>query len=216
MIFSLLAAPGGENYGWRLYEGFGTNTCGVTFSNVPDAFLPILDYDHSAGRCAIMGGYRYRGAKIPPLDGTYFYADECGGQIYGIATNAAGAWVNTFTNNTGFTVTTFGEDQDGELYFSQYATAGAIYQIVWKDTDGDGLADDWEQQYFGSTTGALPNDDPDGDGFNNLQEFLAGTDPTNATSVAAHQFDHPGGIEFRDPITTPSPTRNTNYNSRAI
>lgn len=180
--FRPVSSTGGENYGWRLYEGFGTNTCGITFSNVP-SILPVLDYDHSAGRCAVMGGYRYRGTKIPPLYGGYLYADECGGQIYGIATNGAGAWVNTFTNNTGFTVTTFGEDQDGELYFSRYGTAGFIYRIVWKDTDGDGLADDWEQQYFGSTTGAITNADADGDGFSNLQEFLAGTDPTNATSA---------------------------------
>jgi glucose/arabinose dehydrogenase len=193
--FQPASSIGGENYGWRLYEGFGTNTCSVTFSNVPSV-LPILDYDHSSGRCAIMGGFRYRGTKIPPLAGTYFYADECGGQIYSIATNTAGTWANTITNNTGLTITTFGEDQAGELYFSRYATAGAIYRIVWKDTDGDGLPDDWEQQYFGSTTGALPGDDPDGDGFSNLQEFLSGTDPTNALSALRINSVTPAGANF--------------------
>ena len=196
----LAGSVGGENYGWRLYEGFGTNTCSVTFSNVPTV-LPILDYDHSSNRCAIIGGYRYRGAKIPPLDGTYFYADECGGQIYGIATNATGVWVNTFTNNTGFTVTTFGEDQAGELYFSQYATAGAIYRIIWKDSVGDGIAEDWRAQYFGgngqSTNGSsCASCDPDGDGFGNLQEFLAGTDPTNATSALRINSITPAGSNF--------------------
>jgi glucose/arabinose dehydrogenase len=193
--FQPTSSTGGENYGWRLYEGFGTNTCGITFSNVP-SILPVLDYDHSAGRCAIMGGYGYRGTSIPPLCGTYFYADECGGQIYGIATNSTGAWVNTFTNSTGFTITTFGEDQAGELYFSQYATAGAIYRIIWKDSDGDGLPDDWEQQYFGSVTGAAPGDDPDGDGFSNLEEFLAGTDPTNPASALRINAVIPTGSDF--------------------
>jgi PKD repeat protein len=42
----------------------------------------------------------------------------------------------------------------------------------------------WQIQYFGSTTNpaAAANTDPDGDGLSNLQEFLAGTDPTNGAS----------------------------------
>lgn len=48
------------------------------------------------------------------------------------------------------------------------------------DSDGDGLPDDWEQQYFGGQ--ANPGDDPDGDGMNNLAEYKAGTDPTDPNS----------------------------------
>lgn len=50
------------------------------------------------------------------------------------------------------------------------------------DSDGDGLPDSWEQQYFGSATGANPNVDSDGDGMTNMQEYLAGTHPRSATS----------------------------------
>jgi hypothetical protein len=49
------------------------------------------------------------------------------------------------------------------------------------DTDGDGLSDAWEQQYFGGS-GANPGDDPDGDGMSNLREYRAGTHPTNPQS----------------------------------
>jgi Bacterial TSP3 repeat len=45
------------------------------------------------------------------------------------------------------------------------------------DTDGDGIPDRWELQYFGSATGGNANADPDGDGRNNLEEFVAGTNP---------------------------------------
>lgn len=45
------------------------------------------------------------------------------------------------------------------------------------DSDGDGIPDRWESQYFGNATSADPNADPDGDGRNNLQEFVAGTNP---------------------------------------
>ena len=43
----------------------------------------------------------------------------------------------------------------------------------------------WQVQHFGSTTNpaAAATADPDGDGQNNLAEFLSGTDPTNSSSV---------------------------------
>lgn len=180
--FQAAGSAGGQNYGWRLYEGFLTNTCSVTFSNVPTV-LPILDYDHSLGRCAILGGYRYRGVKIAPLVGTYLYADLCGGQIYG-ATNSGGGWTSTVLTGTVLTITTFGEDEAGEMYLSQYATSGAIYRLVGFDSVGDGVPDWWRQQYFVNPTTTNGTScaacDPDGDGFGNLQEYLAGTDPTNS------------------------------------
>jgi subtilisin family serine protease len=50
------------------------------------------------------------------------------------------------------------------------------------DTDANGLPDWWELQYFGHLTGTDPNADPDHDGMSNLEEWLAGTNPTNASS----------------------------------
>jgi subtilisin family serine protease len=50
------------------------------------------------------------------------------------------------------------------------------------DTDANGLPDWWEQEYFGHLTGTDPNADPDHDGLNNLSEWVAGTNPTNAAS----------------------------------
>jgi len=51
------------------------------------------------------------------------------------------------------------------------------------DTDRNGLPDWWELMYFGHLTGTDPYADPDHDGANNLDEWLAGTNPTNASSV---------------------------------
>ncbi|HMO03678.1 MAG TPA: Calx-beta domain-containing protein [Kiritimatiellia bacterium] len=50
------------------------------------------------------------------------------------------------------------------------------------DDDGDLIPNDWEVQYFGSATGATANADTDSDGFINLDEYIAGTNPTNGAS----------------------------------
>ncbi|MGB5082366.1 MAG: PQQ-dependent sugar dehydrogenase [Burkholderiales bacterium] len=70
----------GTNYGWKITEGSlcfspgsGCNTSGLT--------LPYVDYAHAAGGCSVTGGYVYRGAAIPALQGTYFYADFCAGFV---------------------------------------------------------------------------------------------------------------------------------------
>jgi len=49
------------------------------------------------------------------------------------------------------------------------------------DIDDDGVADSWELEYFGNTSGSASGDD-DGDGWSNRDEFLAGTNPTNSDS----------------------------------
>jgi hypothetical protein len=77
------SSTGGENYGWRCYEGnnaFNTGGCPPQSELV----FPIWTYSHSGGNCSITGGEVYRGCAIPELDGTYFYADYCSGQIWSL------------------------------------------------------------------------------------------------------------------------------------
>jgi len=52
-----------------------------------------------------------------------------------------------------------------------------------RDADGDGLPDGWEETYADGTNSLDPGSDDDGDGLDNRQEWIAGTDPTNAASV---------------------------------
>jgi hypothetical protein len=61
-------------------------------------------------------------------------------------------------------------------------TGGQIFlvrTILADDRNNNGLPDSWELQYFGSLNAPNdgPNDDPDGDGFTNLQEYQAGLNP---------------------------------------
>jgi hypothetical protein len=118
---------GGENYGWRLMEG---NHCFNPSTNCDDGTLtlPVLEYNHSLG-CSITGGYRYRGAKILRLYGTYLYADFCSGIIWG-ATKNSNNWTTTQLLDTPYSINTFGEDEDGEIYIAHYSSNGAIYRII--------------------------------------------------------------------------------------
>jgi Bacterial TSP3 repeat len=67
-----------------------------------------------------------------------------------------------------------------------------------EDSDGDGLGDAWERQFFGDLS-ANPDEDPDGDGMTNLQEFRAGTNPKDAQSRLefVEISPQPGGIRVR-------------------
>jgi len=75
------------------------------------------------------------------------------------------------------------------------------------DSDGDGMDDDWEVAYFGN----LSRDgtgDFDGYGVSDLQEFLAGTDPTNSNSVFRVFTVAPIGGGSAHVMWTGNPARN--------
>jgi glucose/arabinose dehydrogenase len=127
--FQLGNSLGGENYGWRLMEGKHCFNPARNCRN-PSLKLPILEYSHTEG-CAITGGYRYRGVQFPQLVGTYLFADFCNGQIWG-ATHAPGTgWTRTLQATTTARISTFGEDEAGEIYFAHRggAATGAIFRI---------------------------------------------------------------------------------------
>ncbi len=65
------------------------------------------------------------------------------------------------------------------------------------DSNGNGIPDTWEMQYFGNLLQPA-NGDFDGDGFSNLQEYLADTNPTNSNSSLRITGIHivPGGVRL--------------------
>lgn len=105
---------GGLNYGWRCREGAHTfdNSvpCTTTLTD------PIFEYSHNGGCASIIGGYRYRGPPNP-LSGKYVYGDFCFGTIYAL-TLSGGQWSSSLMIDTDLTISTFGEDESGNLYVS--------------------------------------------------------------------------------------------------
>ena len=128
-----------HNYGWRLMEG---NHCFNPTSNCDPGGLtpPILEYQHAGSQCVIVGGYRYRGSSSPLLSAKYVYADYCAGQIFG-ATQSGATWSSALLLDAPFAISTFGEDEAGEIYVADYS-GGALYRLVdATDTDGDAVLD---------------------------------------------------------------------------
>jgi glucose/arabinose dehydrogenase len=108
---------GGENWGWRCYEGnhpYNPQGCGP----LGDYDGPILEYSHNLG-CAVIGGYVYRGAALPPVaQGAFFYGDYCSGRIWGARQQPGGNWVTVQLKDTQYSLSSFGETEAGELCFS--------------------------------------------------------------------------------------------------
>ncbi|MBK9607175.1 MAG: PQQ-dependent sugar dehydrogenase [Betaproteobacteria bacterium] len=113
----------GGNYGWRVYEGTACTGIDTALCNPASYLPPVFDYTHGSGRCSITGGYVYRGAQgaLPP--GTYVYGDYCTGEIF--------AWdgaAQTRLLDTGMNISSFGEDEQGELYVVDLG--GTVSRIV--------------------------------------------------------------------------------------
>ena len=124
--FQPAGSPGGENYGWRRMEG---TQCFMPAVGCNDGslVLPIIDYQQSGEGGSVTGGYRYRGVSFPGLEGTYFYADFSTGAFFA-ATQNSGVWIPLGPRPTSFSISTFGEDEAGEVYFADYL-GDALYQI---------------------------------------------------------------------------------------
>ena len=116
--------PGG-NYGWDDREG--AHCFEPAAGCLTNSFDPITEYDHSLGQ-SITGGYVYRGAAIPELQGFYIYGDFVQGRIWAIpATSQQGA-IGQELLNTVFGISSFAEDSEGELYVIDYG--GGVHQLV--------------------------------------------------------------------------------------
>ncbi len=127
--FQAASSLGGENYGWRILEGpdcFNPNPCSPPLNYS----APITYYSHSFNGppcTSITGGYVYHGAQYSvTLQGIYFYGDYCTGRLFGAL--FSGSWMTTQFTDTTVNISTFGEDQAGELYIAGHGD-GVIYKI---------------------------------------------------------------------------------------
>jgi glucose/arabinose dehydrogenase len=103
----------GGNYGWRILEGGRCTNLGPASCTVPGFIPPITEYANTggSGRCSITGGYVYRGSRQSLPDGAYIFGDYCSGEIFMLKDG-----VQTVLLDTSLNISSFGEDESGELY----------------------------------------------------------------------------------------------------
>jgi glucose/arabinose dehydrogenase len=122
------ASSGGQNYGWPIAEGTqcdpgtcATGNCPTPIPSCGSLTFPLYQY---ATGCAVTGGYVYRGSAIPGLAGRYVFGDYCSGDITALD---VGTLDDPVIADTGFELTSFGEDVAGELYV---AVGEDVYKLV--------------------------------------------------------------------------------------
>ena len=118
-----LDPPGGANYGWNLREGDHCyRTCDTT-----GLVAPIAEYSHALG-CAVTGGYVYRGAAEASLQGVYIFGDYCSGRLFTLH-SGGGSFTTRTVANTSLNISSFGEDDAGELFLVDLG-AGGLYRVL--------------------------------------------------------------------------------------
>lgn len=115
-------SAGGENYGWNVWEGKQIFAGG----NAPGHVPPVFDYSHAFG-CSVTGGVIYRGEAIPELQAVYLFGDWCSGRIWGLWRDQALTWQTAELLKTDLPISSFGEDEAGEVYVIDYG--GALYRF---------------------------------------------------------------------------------------
>ncbi len=138
-------SAGGENYGWSVMEGSHCQdpapldprcpaSTPVCFD--PAYTAPSFEYGHAGGDCGVLGGYVYRGGRIPGLPGRYLLSDVCTKKIQVLAETPSGGLARRQLADASFDpvlfgLTSFGEDVAGELYVT---LSHGVYRLVFTGT----------------------------------------------------------------------------------
>lgn len=182
----------GGNYGWNKFEAntepsYGSETLLATSPDIK----PIFFYDHNASDLSITGGYTYNGSLTSnSLKDKYIYGDYVSGRVWALEYNPLnGATSNELLFKTnGEFISSFGEDEAGELYFSDYGENAKIFKItetvtgpVTTPVNGTG---EWKSLSSGT---------------NGIVEAI--TTSTNDLSYIAGSFSSAGGINVSNLAT---------------
>lgn len=202
----------GKNYGWRVFEGTRCTNLGPAACNAAQYAPPLLEYNHSGGRCSVTGGYVYRGTQGSLPVGTYVFGEYCTGEIFLWQNNAMRVLLDTTQ-----AIAAFGEDEAGEIYvvnlqgtIHRIAAPGAATTVSAASYRNNPLATDGIVTAFGQNFATTTQAAPTGTA---LPTTLAGasitiTDALNVARTAPLFFVSPTQINFQVPQGTAPGTAN--------
>jgi quinoprotein glucose dehydrogenase len=116
----------GGNYGWKKREGFHPYNGGEKAADMID---PVVDYGRSQG-ISVTGGVVYRGKAFDALKGIYLYADYGSGRVWGLDYDAKEKKLKhneLLVHSPSATISSFGEDEEGEVY-----VCGHFRKTIWR------------------------------------------------------------------------------------
>ena len=142
-------SKGGLNFGWNILEGTHCYPNDNQQCSRDNTVLPLFEYPNDANYfktllgwkqsemqgCSVTGGYVYRGNNKPDLYGRYFFGDYCTGKVWSLKNDNGNFDLRDHTkellksmNKKEFYLSSFGEDEEGELYIINYS--GQVYSIT--------------------------------------------------------------------------------------
>jgi hypothetical protein len=124
------------NYGWKRFEGNSIANGGASIQGPGELSFPIFVYNRDQGDRSITGGYVYRGSDIsslnPSIQGKYIFGDYISGRVWALDydpdNNTASSSLLFNTSNE--FISSFGLDENGAIYFSDYSANAQIFRLV--------------------------------------------------------------------------------------
>jgi hypothetical protein len=116
------------NYGWSRFEGEAIYNPKIALARGGTLVTPTWAYSHDSGGCGVIGGYVYRGTRVPAMRGRYVFGDLCNGIVSSFKVGSKGR-VSVPTRLPGLVsgLSSFGEDANGELY--AVSLDGTLYAL---------------------------------------------------------------------------------------
>lgn len=135
----LPAGAAGLNFGWDFL--MGTHCFPIQEENCARdiGVLPIAEYPHEAGACAVIGIGVARSEALANMEGAYLFGDYCSGQIWATARQGDESWKMQLLLDTELKITGSGVDEQGNLYVTscecaygqrEATSTGSLWRLV--------------------------------------------------------------------------------------